>query len=189
MFKALRKIFGIAFSSRYLLVTNTTTGILSLSVADLMQQFLDHRQRKDNMEKTSPYKHDYRRSCSMIVGGIYFGVGGHFWYGFLDKRFPGKERSMILRKLIREMAFGPPYVSGCFLIVNSLENKTFKESWSNLMHNLKYILTTEWMFYLPLQWLNFYFLPPKYRYLFVASITLIYDNFLSYIFHRIPISI
>lgn len=77
----------------------------------------------------------------MIVGGIYFGVGGHFWYGFLDRRFPGKDRSMIVQKLVREMAFGPPYVSGCFLIVNSLENKTFKESWSNLMHNLKYILT------------------------------------------------
>lgn len=75
----------------------------------------------------------------MIAGGIYFGTGGHFWYKFLDRRLPGKSASIISRKLGCEMVFGPPYVSGCFLLVNTLENKTLDQSFNNLKENILYI--------------------------------------------------
>lgn len=37
----------------------------------------------------------------LIIGGF-----GHYWYKFLDNKFPGTARSTILKKLACEMAVG-----------------------------------------------------------------------------------
>lgn len=43
----------------------------------------------------------------------------------------------------------------------------------------------EWLIFIPLQWINFTYVPAKFRYLYVASISIGYDAFLSYVLHRV----
>jgi len=76
----------------------------------------------------------------MMIGGLYFGTGGHFWYLFLDKKFPGTKPNIILKKLGCEAMFGPPYVSLCCLIVKLCEGKSFQTSIKELKSNFNYIL-------------------------------------------------
>ncbi|CAG2105468.1 unnamed protein product [Medioppia subpectinata] len=121
---------------------------------------------------------------NMSFAGIYFGLFGHFWYKFLDKRFPGSHRRAVLKKLLSEMAMGPPLVSGLFLIVSKLKDKSFEECLNDLKTNFVLICSVEWLVYIPLQFLNFSLLRPQFRYLFVAIISLGYDAFLSYVIHR-----
>ena len=76
----------------------------------------------------------------MMLGGLYFGTCGHFWYRFLDKKFPGTKTKIILNKLGCEAMMGPPYVSICCLIVKLSEGKSFQISLKELKNNFYYIL-------------------------------------------------
>ena len=86
----------LAFSSRYLLATNT---ILSLSLEGLS----DYTQQK--IEKNE-YQ-DWRRTGRMTIMGALFGPVEHFWYRFLDRKFPGVSRTIVCKKVIvDEVVFG-----------------------------------------------------------------------------------
>ncbi|XP_053212719.1 mpv17-like protein 2 [Panonychus citri] len=189
----LKRFISLAFSSRYLLVTNTTIGVGALVGADLVQQLSAHyiypskptdQQLGAKQSADLPYIHDNNRSIGMAAGGLYFGLGGHYWYGFLDKRFPGKSMTSVTRKLLCEAIIGPPFVSLCYFIVARVEGKSTIDWYKSAKETIIYIIFTEWCCFLPLQAFNFYLLPPKYRYLCVAILTFFYDNFLSYIFHK-----
>ncbi|KAH7646664.1 mpv17-like protein [Dermatophagoides farinae] len=49
--------------------------------------------------------------------------------------------------------------------------------------NFKYLLMADWCFYIPLQFFNFYYLPTKYRVLYVSMLSLVYDSILVYVLH------
>ena len=75
----------------------------------------------------------------MMFAGIYFGLFGHIWYTFLDKRFPGRNSKSVSKKLLSEMAMGPPLISGLFLIIGKLKGMTFENSWTDLKSNFALI--------------------------------------------------
>ena len=50
----------------------------------------------------------------MAKSGLVIGLCGHYWYRFLDTRFPGKARATILKKLVCEMAIGKSKVFSLF---------------------------------------------------------------------------
>lgn len=72
----------------------------------------------------------------MICAGIYFGLFGHFWYSFLDRRFPGPQKASVLKKLLSEMAIGPPLVSGLFFLMGKLKGMSAQKSFNELKTNL-----------------------------------------------------
>ncbi|XP_025016861.1 mpv17-like protein 2 [Tetranychus urticae] len=185
----LKRILNLAFSPRYLMFTNTTIGTGALVGADLIQQLATHYvypKQDDFLKKDDcdSYKHDTRRSIGMAAGGLYFGFAGHYWYEFLDKKFPGRSIAIVSKKLMCEAIIGPPFVTVCYFIVAKTEGKTTQEWYKSFKETILYIIFSEWFGFLPLQAFNFYLLPPKYRYLCVAGLTFFYDNFLSFIFHK-----
>lgn len=72
----------------------------------------------------------------MMIAGSAFGVLGHLWYTFLDKRFPGQAVKIVLKKLLCEMAIGPPFMCGFFLGIGYLEGKEAKDSFQEFKKNL-----------------------------------------------------
>lgn len=70
-----------------------------------------------------------------MVAGSAFGVLGHFWYTFLDSKFPGKAVKTVLKKLLLEMAVGPPIFGGFFLGIGYLEGKPVKDSLEEFKKN------------------------------------------------------
>ncbi|PRD21761.1 UNVERIFIED_CONTAM: PXMP2/4 family protein 4 [Trichonephila clavipes] len=64
----------------------------------------------------------------MMVSGSIFGVAGHYWYQFLDRKFPGTTVRHVAKKLLLEMAIGPPVFFGFFLAIGYLEGKPVKSS-------------------------------------------------------------
>ena len=75
----------------------------------------------------------------MMFAGIYFGVFGHVWYTFLDKRFPGPNIKSVSKKLLAEVAMGPPLISGLFLIIGKLKGMSLENSWIDLKSNFALI--------------------------------------------------
>lgn len=70
---------------------------------------------------------------NISFAGVYFGSFGHFWYKFLDRKFPGIQSNQIMKKLSCEMAMGPPLVCGAFFVVGKIKGK----SWDEIFHDLK----------------------------------------------------
>lgn len=141
----------------------------------------------------------------MAYVGVYFGVCGHVWYTFLDKRFPPKMPKAVLKKILAEAIVGPFYVSTIFFLMGKLQHHTAAQSWQNLQNNLVALFAVsilegntfetivicfslfkaEYLIFMPIQWLNFTYVPVKQRYLYVAIVSVIYDVFLSFILHRV----
>ena len=71
----------------------------------------------------------------MMCAGVYFGLFGHVWYSFLDRRFPGRKSGSVVKKLLSEMAMGPPLVSGVFFVIGKLKGMTIEKSWHDLKAN------------------------------------------------------
>lgn len=68
----------------------------------------------------------------MMFAGVYFGLFGHTWYSFLERRFPGRNKSPVIKKLLAEMAIGPPLVSGLFFVMGKLRGRSVEKSWQDL---------------------------------------------------------
>ena len=88
-----------------------------------------------------------------MIAGSAFGVLGHVWYTFLDKRFPGQAIKTVLKKLLLEMAIGPPFMCGFFLGIGYLEGKSAKDSIEEFKKNFLIILIVRSLYFL-----NFIFL-------------------------------
>lgn len=176
IFNNLKKTIDRLFT-RHLLLTNTAIAVGFMGAGDAIQQILE---KKLGDEK--PF--DKKRTRNMMGGGLVFGPLGHVWYSFLDRRFPGAKTLTVAKKLGCEMAIGPPLILVIFLSVGLLEGKEPMKSFNEFKDNIITICFAEWAVYIPLQALNFYFLPPRFRVLYVSGITLLYDVFLSYIIHK-----
>ena len=112
------------------------------------------------------------------------GLAGHYWYAFLDKRFAGHGLMSIRKKLLCEMAVGPPFGASLFFVSGALEGKPIVKTIDELKKNFHYLIAADWLFYIPLQYFNFLYLPPKYRFLYVAILSLFYDTALVYLLHK-----
>lgn len=75
----------------------------------------------------------------MMAAGVYFSLFGHYWYSWLDKRFPPKSPHSVKKKLLAEIAMGPPFVSSVFFIVGSLKGHNLKQSWEYMKYNFAVI--------------------------------------------------
>ncbi|KAG8192204.1 hypothetical protein JTE90_009965 [Oedothorax gibbosus] len=163
--------------SKHLLVTNTTLGIFFLGAGDVIQQ---------NVEKRFYHEKEYekKRTGNMMLSGSVFGFAGHYWYRFLDTRFPGTSKKQVGKKIFLEMLIGPPIVFGFFMANGYLEGKSPKTSFEEFKKNFVVVCAADWLVYAPLQALNFFYVPVQFRFLYVCGLCLAYDVFLSYILHK-----
>ncbi|KAH9395867.1 hypothetical protein TYRP_020279 [Tyrophagus putrescentiae] len=179
MLNPFRRLGAWMYSKRVLPYTNTGTGMLFFGTGDLIVQSVVEGKRITERDQI-----DWKRVGVSIMAGTYMGFLGHHWYGFLDRRFPGVASGAIRRKLACEAAVGPPFAASMFLLVGGLEGKSPATIWANTKENIGLLLLADWGFYIPLQYFNFHYLPPQYRVLYVALISLVYDSALVYLLHK-----
>ena len=92
-----RRIIDLMFG-RYLVVTNTATSVGLFAAGDLLQQKL--------IEKRETV--DWPRTGRMTAMGILIGPLNHYWYRFLDARWPGKMHRIVITKvLVDELVYAP----------------------------------------------------------------------------------
>ncbi|KAL3869288.1 hypothetical protein ACJMK2_041990 [Sinanodonta woodiana] len=65
-----------------------------------------------------------------------------------------------------------------------LEGKTPQEGVQEVKDKFLMVYMVDWCVWPPCQFINFYFLPTQFRVLYVSSITLCWNTFLSWMKHR-----
>jgi len=105
-----------------------------------------------------------------LLGGGVFAPVLHFWYKWLDRVLPGTSGRILIKKVALDISvFALPYYTAFYVSLNLLAGVGLQESLSELKQKLLPTIFATTAFWLPAQTVNFRFVPPKYRVLYLAG--------------------
>ncbi|XP_041986777.1 mpv17-like protein 2 [Aricia agestis] len=173
-----RKAVKVAFSDKYLLLTNVTISVTLSSVGDLLEQTYEVYTKEQ--DRINP-----KRTMHMAFSGAALGVLCHHWYKILDKFIVGKTLDMVTKKLLLDqLIFSPVMIITFFGSLAILEDNPTENFVSEVKDKFVTLYKAEWMVWPPAQVINFYFLPTRFRVLYDNTISLGYDVYTSQVKHR-----
>lgn len=172
----LRRLLQKSFT-KHLLVTNVISSGVIMWSGDFVQQSVD-RLRYNK-------QYDEKRGARMLTMGLMMAPFAHGWYKFLDGSLPGRSKGTVIRKVTADQLIASPLLLvGFFIGIGKLEGKTLGNALSELRQKFPFLYLVDCFFWPPLQAINFLFVPPHLRVIYVNIALLVWDVFLSYIKHE-----
>mmetsp|Transcript_53795 Transcript_53795/g.79959 ORF Transcript_53795/g.79959 Transcript_53795/m.79959 type:complete len:184 (+) Transcript_53795:134-685(+) len=156
------------------LLTKACTSLFGFSVGDVLaQKFIN--------DDDKPY--DVMRTIRLgSFGFLIHGTTGHYFYGFLDSKLPGTATKTVASKVLIDQTLWNP-IFGCmfFGYLNLCEGKSFTDYTKKLQSDLATAVMGSWAVWVPAHTINFRFVPPAQRLLYINSIQIGYNVFLSFL--------
>ncbi|XP_037302546.1 mpv17-like protein 2 [Manduca sexta] len=166
------------FFKKNLLLTNSLTSGGFLAIGDLIQQEIEFQ------SKILPERYDWLRAARVFIVGTLMGPMHHYYYIYLDKILPKANFKTVFTKILCDQAVVSPLTILCYFYgMGILENKSLEESKDELVKKFKYVYLGDCLYWPPVQFLNFYYLPTHYRVLYINLATMIFNIFLSFMKH------
>lgn len=106
--------------------------------------------------------------------GVVGGFLGHYWYIWLDsRRLSGSTLTIVIKKtLIDQIVLSPVGIAIFFFGLGYLDGNTTRSILSEIRRKAPGLLLFDWLVYPPTQFINFMFLPTRYR--------VLYDSLVAY---------
>ncbi|CAB3243024.1 unnamed protein product [Arctia plantaginis] len=149
-----------------------------MTLGDLVEQEFEFRSNK------IPKRYDWTRAGHMFIVGILLGSFYHFYYTTLERCIPKVTmKTTVIKILLDQALVSPIALFGFYCGVDYLDGKPFEACKAELNKKFLKTFTIDCMYWPPIQFINFYFLPISYRVLYINVTTMIYYIFLSYMKH------
>lgn len=166
--------------NKYLLTTNIVSSGILMSIGDLLSQKVEQKTKE-----TSETRYDLVRNAKMFVVGAIQGPLHHYFYRWLDNKYVETTlRTTSIKILYDQLVMSPVCIVGFFYPAGWLFNQSTEECTKELKSKFLKVYVTDWMVWPATQFINFYYLPPQYRVIYVNLITMLYNVFLSHVKHE-----
>ncbi|TRY74876.1 hypothetical protein TCAL_07134 [Tigriopus californicus] len=115
-----------------------------------------------------------------ILGCVIYPPIVHFWYQWLDGRFAGRSRAVVIRKvLLDQFVLGPPSLFLFFTVLSLLEGQ--EDVLAEVKKKYLPTFVLESLFWIPAQAVNFALIPARFRVIFLSIISFTWLNILCII--------
>jgi len=117
-----------------------------------------------------------------IMGTVVFPPILTKWYLWLDNRFPCTSRRVVMKKLMLDQFMLTPWLLVIFYIgMSVMEGERGAAVWTECKNKFLKTFTLDCLYWLPIQALNFLFIPPVLRVAYIGVTTFMWLNVLCYI--------
>ena len=120
--------------------------------------------------------------------GLVIGPMTHYWYVFLDGILPGKSLRTVFKKIAFDQISCPIFSSVYVTGLGVLEGQSLSSAFAEYRRKFITIYTLDWFVWPPCQMINFLFLPPQARVVYIGCIQLFYNTCMSYIKHEVKVA-
>lgn len=180
MLLRINKLISVVFQPKYLLCTNVTLSTALSALGDILEQRLEILNGEQNVW-------DKKRTSNMGISGTTVGFFSHYWYLFLEKKIPTQNIRSVAKKIVLDQLIGTPIgISTLLITLCLLQRKSMREFKDDMKHRVWRLYFGEVLIWTPAQFINFYFVPYRYRVLYDNLISLAYDIFVSYVMNDLP---
>jgi len=157
------------------LIYGTMTGLAELSQQTLLYKILP------DPEDRSPYNLASVARYATL-GGLVFCPVLHVWYQWLDRVWPGTAKLVVAQKVALDIILlSPPEYASFYLLLNLMMGETWQTAKLEVAKKLPTTLIFATAFWVPAQIINFKFVSPRMRVVFVAGCTFIEFNILAFL--------
>lgn len=156
------------------LLTKALTSLTGFTLGDVLAQ---------NFVEESGKPYDIMRTVRLgSFGFLVHGTTGHYFYGFLDSRLPGTAPLTVASKVaIDQTIWNPIFGIMFFGYLNFVEGKSWTDYTNKLKQDLQTAVMGSWAVWVPAHTVNFAFIPPAQRLLYINTIQIGYNVFLSFL--------
>jgi len=179
-----------ALSRHQLLFVNCGVSVGLSGLGDLLQQRIEAgRQRGPTsmaIYRSAPPSVNWSRTANMSTSfGLTAGLLCHHWYKLLDNFLPGRTLKTIVVKIAwDQVLFSPICIAACIFVSGAVfEAKSPSQIIKDTRELGTQLWLSEWFIWPPAQFVNFYFLPTKYRVVYDNLVSLFYDWYTSHLKH------
>lgn len=92
-------------------------------------------------------------------------------------------RTTTIKILYDQLIMSPLCIVLFFYSAGWMYGQSNAECWKEMKEKFATVLIADWLVWPAAQFLNFHYLHPKYRVIYVNFVTMLYDVFLSYVKH------
>jgi len=158
------------------LLAKALTSLVGFCIGDILAQKF--------IQKTDPF--DWFRLFRLAsFGFLIHGTTSHYFYGFLDRKIPGTDAKTVFTKVfIDQVMWNPIFGVMFFGYVAMLEAKGFAYVVDKVQNELLTQVFGSWKVWPLAHTINFRFIPSSQRVLYINTIQIGYNCFLSLISNR-----
>lgn len=161
-----------------------SSGIL-MSMGDGLSQYVEHEYFPKEIETQLQF--DWTRNAKMFVVGAAQGPLHHYFYGWLDAKYAGATmKTTTIKILYDQVVMSPMCIVLFFYSAGWMYGQGNAECTRELKSKFMTVYVTDWLVWPFAQFINFYYLHPRYRVIYVNGVTMLYNVFLSYVKHGMP---
>jgi len=160
----------------YPLVTKSLTAGVLAACGDVLAQTLERKPRLQ-----------LDRTVRLVTFSmLWSGPSGHYWYKALDSFWgAGLSKSLAMRKMLcDQLIMAPVGLVVFFAGMGALEGQTWTQIKQRCRKDYVSLLLPNWLLWPAVSFINFTYVPQPQRVLFVGTVAVFWNAFISFIFNR-----
>ncbi|CAM9718156.1 unnamed protein product [Discosporangium mesarthrocarpum] len=166
------KAYNAALESNPLVV-KAMTSFTGFTIGDILaQKFINPED-----------EYDFMRTARLAsFGGLVHGPTGHYFYNFLDSKLPGTKPITVATKVAIDQTVWNPFFGVMFFTnLGQAEGKSMTQIKEKIEADLATAVMGSWTVWIPAHTVNFAFIPTSQRLLYINTIQIGYNMFLSFL--------